>query len=88
MYLPFHPLNPTENDFIYRVVVREVQNEIPVHAQHGYQNPDVGDTMYHHKIMELAEMESTDSHSSGSDPKAIEGMVIEAKPETKKNEGS
>ncbi|CAJ1933402.1 unnamed protein product [Cylindrotheca closterium] len=67
-----------ENDYIYKVVVREGENDIPVKPKHGYQNPEIIDTMYQLQIMELAEIDETDSQSE-MDP---EGMVVETKSET------
>eukprot|EP00548_Thalassiothrix_antarctica_P003060 CAMPEP_0194147184 /NCGR_PEP_ID=MMETSP0152-20130528/22572_1 /TAXON_ID=1049557 /ORGANISM="Thalassiothrix antarctica, Strain L6-D1" /LENGTH=546 /DNA_ID=CAMNT_0038847893 /DNA_START=187 /DNA_END=1827 /DNA_ORIENTATION=+ len=55
-----------ENKYIYKVVVRDVETDIPIQLKHDYQSPDI-DTMDHLKIMELAPVDSNNSQSD-TDP--------------------
>jgi len=72
-----------ENEYIYEVVVRDVENDVPVKPKLGYQNPtETIDTMYHLQIMELAKIDTTDSQSE-INSEAMQGMVVETKSETK-----
>ena len=77
-YLPI-----PEHDYIYKVVVRDVATEVPVRPIHGYQNPEIIDSMYHLKIMELAKLDAADSQSDMYPESAIPEMVVATPGETK-----
>lgn len=60
----------TENDYIYKVVVRDADTDVPVQTIHGYENPEVIDTVYSLKIMELVEIDQNENKSDPADLKA------------------